>query len=156
MVGQNSMPKVGQFSMPVHNGKRIEFRRISDGTLIKTLKYLNGPPHYYTLNDLTFTPDGEIIAAINVTIIVGWRVKDDKLAWELQIGSNVDCFKFSPDGKTLVSGDGGIIKLWNVSDGKLMDYSYQGCSDTCSISFLSNESFIAGGDWGLSMWNLKE
>jgi WD40 repeat protein len=77
---------------------------------------------YTSPTDITFSPDGKILAAglMDHTIKL-WDSSDGKMIREIDgLYDQVTCIAFSPDGKILASGSGyGQIKLWGISDGKL-------------------------------------
>ena len=74
-------------------------------------------------HSVTFSPDGELIAAGGSGGEVSvWRVHDGRLLWT-EVGHDryVTALAFSPDDNLLVSGGiDGKVKLWRSEDGHLL------------------------------------
>ncbi|MYF55729.1 T9SS type A sorting domain-containing protein [Candidatus Poribacteria bacterium] len=115
-------------------------------------------------NNLTFSPDGKILAGINRDNIVFWDVHSGKQrntianvhdrAYFTSIG-------FSPDGKVLASGSrNNTVRLWDVNTGRLLhtfiefdDRNY-GVRYTTTLAFSSDGSTLASAsnDGTILLW----
>lgn len=89
-------------------GGVVQIWRISDGTLLYTLK-----GHTDSVNSVSFSPDGQILASGSSDDIRLWQVTDGTLLGALDGGANT--VAFSPDGRVLASGSSdGTIRIWGV------------------------------------------
>ncbi|MCS6949029.1 MAG: WD40 repeat domain-containing protein [bacterium] len=87
----------------------IKLWRVRDGQLVRCLQ---GGRMAEEVQDLTFSPDGAMLAAAhqNAGILV-WRVRDGTLLRTLPPTGERVCFL--PDSKRLVTG-GGVVALWRL------------------------------------------
>lgn len=89
---------------------------ISTGQLLMTLA--SETEMFDFVNSLTFSPDGQIIAAayFDSTIRL-WRVSDGTLLHTLTLPHGYPTtILFSPDGRKLFScGDDGVIRIWGIT-----------------------------------------
>ncbi len=121
-----------------------------DGKEIKTWTIPSG-----NISDVSFSPDGQIIASANSngTIILWGR--DGK---EIKTWTNLGIYavSFSPDSQIIASANSdGTVKLWS-RDGKLLK-TMQGHTDAVeSVSFSPDGKFIASGsdDRSVKLWSL--
>ncbi|HPU85766.1 MAG TPA: PKD domain-containing protein [Candidatus Latescibacteria bacterium] len=102
---------------------RIETRRVSDGTLLRTLPLAGDAGHTEGIRSIAFSSDGQtLVSAGNDNLVKVWRVSDGALLRTLTgptLGAS--CVAVSPDGQTIVAGGGdGMIRFWNLSDGALL------------------------------------
>jgi WD40 repeat protein len=114
------------------NGNTIELWRVSDGTLLRTLKLETN------VYSAAFSPDGQTLASGSYgTTIQLWQVSDGALLRTLDTllsglegyPNSVDSVAFSPDGQNLALVASWIgddyaehytAQLWRVSDGTLL------------------------------------
>ena len=110
------------------NGNTIELRRVSDGTLLRTLEL---ETNVYNVSSVALSPDRRILASGSSGGIVQlWQVSDGTLLRTLEGHTDlVDSMAFSPDGQSLTSVASWIgddlaghraVQLWRVSDGTLL------------------------------------
>jgi WD40 repeat protein len=71
---------------------------------------------------IAFSPDGTLLAGMNMDKIYLWSSTDGRLERTLNPngGSDPCGLDFSPDGKTLASATGQRLTLWNVQDGQAL------------------------------------
>ncbi|MCS7187562.1 MAG: protein kinase [Armatimonadota bacterium] len=99
----------------------VKIWRVSDGTLIHTLKTKEGGHEH-----VCFSPDSQLLASWSSEYTIAgstcylWRVNDGTLIWTLPLRERAT-FTFSPDGQTLASVSHRIIRFWCVHDGTLID-----------------------------------
>jgi WD40 repeat protein len=117
-----------------------------DGQLQKTIK-----DDVYAY-DVSFSPDGKIIASIDSQGIKLWN-QDGKLLRSIKDNIDFSSINFSPNGQIIVSTDGRTIKFWST-DGKLIGKNHSPGS-IMSISFTSDSNIIASGDdeGTIKIWN---
>ncbi len=115
-------------------------------------------------DNLTFSPDGKILAGISIDNIVFWDVHSGA---ELNTITNVHdhadftCIAFGPDGKVLASGaENKTIRLWDVNTGTLLhtfiefdDRRYTSIYAT-TLAFSSDGSTLASAsnDGTILLW----
>ena len=79
--------------------------------------------------DLSFSPDGQMIAAINKNSISIWRARDGSPITSISVSSQPLDFKFSPDSQWIYATNGGqyteYLSVWDIATGnKLFSDSY--------------------------------
>ena len=100
-------------------------------------------------DNLTFSPDGKILAGINRDNIVFWDVHSGKQrntianvhdrAYFTSIG-------FSPDGKVLASGSrNNTVRLWDVNTGRLLHTFIEFDDRTYSVRYTTTLAFSSDG-----------
>ncbi|MDF5706128.1 MAG: CHAT domain-containing protein [Nostoc sp. S4] len=131
-------------NIAVVNNAAIELWN-QDGKLQKTIKE---DDTYY--QDISFSPDGNIIASISDKRIELWS-KGGKLLQSIE--DNGYIVDFSLNGNIIASADGRRINFWS-KDGKLLGKGHSVGSIT-SISFSSKSDIIASGDDEgiIKIWN---
>lgn len=111
--------KILAFGKSYKDGTRetIELWGVSSGRLLHTLLTGRGSPYTIALQDITFSPDGKILA--NSSMGEGKGVT----LWDVQTGvvrnslkGNGNALAFSPDGKLLALGSVRKVRLWNISE----------------------------------------
>ena len=81
--------------------------------------------HTDSVKDVSFSPDGQIIASASADNTVKlWNVKDGTLLRSLAgHSSNVYAVSFNPNGKTLAStGNDGTVRLWNIDGNSIKSF----------------------------------
>ena len=115
-------------------------------------------------NNLTFSPDGKILAGIRAGNITFWDVHSGKQLNTITQDSDraaFRCIAFGPDGKVLASGSkNNTVRLWDVNTGRLLhtflefnDREYSG-SYTTTLTFSSDGSTLASAsnDGTILLW----
>ncbi len=105
-----------------------------------------------SINMVTFSPDGAILATLSFDGTVGlWRASDGK---QLQMISpdryEVESIAFSPDGNTLAMATGPTIEIRQVSGGSLL-HTLRGQEGTFTIAFGPNKDILAEGSAGVRL-----
>lgn len=94
----------------------VRLWQTGDGVLLRTLE----SGERGGIGDVTFSPDGTILASAIGKTVQLWRVGDATRLHQLEghTGSDIS-IAFSPDGTTLATGstDDGTLRLWQVRDG---------------------------------------
>ena len=113
---------------------------------------LTGHTNY--VNDLTFSPDGTLLASAGSDGSIRiWDVQTGTELGALDAGSSVDSVDFSPDGKILASDGVDEIAIWDVRTGhKLEGLSQNGVTD---LEFSSDGTRIAAAGIGeVKLWEM--
>jgi WD40 repeat protein len=100
----------------------VRIWQVSDGTLLHSLPYPSFDPvvdWIIRMHRVTFSRDGQLLAASRGANVLVWRVSDGTLVHQLTGASSTRSIVFSPDGQFLAadSNSRGAI-LWRVSDGQ--------------------------------------
>lgn len=107
---------------------------------------------------LAFSPDGELLATVDLGTISVWDVKTGKLHKSLEGHTwAINSICFSPNGKQLGSGSvDKSVRVWNVLTGECQ-YNLKTRGDALSVSFSPNGEVLASGhdDYAVRLWNLK-
>lgn len=137
----------------------VRLWRVADGALLHTLK-----GHEGYVQDVTFAPDGSLLASCAWDGTRLWRTSDWSLLHTLAVQQEgAYSVAFSPDGTKLAAGlfsypDGDSVQLWRVSDGKLLQ-TLQGHQDTVvSIAFSPDGTTLATGahDSTVRLWKVTD
>lgn len=87
------------------------------GALLQRLK----PPSSMTVWNLSFSPDGKVLAAYGTGRPVFWDTRTGKMVRQLgNASTNAQHLGFSPNGKILASAQEAEAHLWDVATGKLL------------------------------------
>ena len=138
----------------------IQFWRVSDGTLLKTLNTGAAYVHESAIESLTITSDGTKLASASFQVV--------KL-WTLPSGAEQDLYghndwvvgvAFSPNGQYLASASfDQSVKIWRPSDGALLRTivpSTQRQMRTVAFSPDSTLLAAAGGDDLIHVWRTSD
>jgi WD40 repeat protein len=129
---------------------------------------LNNPvevlPHDNRVYDVSFSPDGRIIASSSVRSIRLWRenaVSLDSLTDDQNLNGDVFAISFSPDGQMLASGGAnGKLVLWKVDGTRVTQLeAIQGHrGDIYRVSFSPDGQFLASAseDGTVKLWEIDD
>jgi WD40 repeat protein len=111
----------------------------------------------HSVKDVSFSPDGKIIASANTDQTIKLWTKDGKLLKNLYGHSGeVESVSFSPDGQMIASGSTDhTIKIWN-RDGILLNTINVEAGSIYSVSFSPDQKYLAAGsdDGTLRLWKI--
>lgn len=89
-----------------------------------------------SLTDVAFHPDGEILASTGADGTVKiWRVADQTLRDEWEVGDRVMALDFSPDGRFLAVGRVGDVVILEVESGEQVGDSLEAALSITSVEF---------------------
>jgi eukaryotic-like serine/threonine-protein kinase len=134
----------------------VKLRRISDGSLVNTLKGHTAP-----VRSVAFSPDGQLLASGSDDYTVKlWRVSDSSLVRTLKWFTNgVNSVSFSRDGQMLVGGSrDGAVRIWRASDGSLIQTLKGHLESVICVAFSPNGQIIASGsmDHTVKLWRVSD
>ena len=162
------------------DGDGIHLWDVATGRLLKTLK----GGHPYSIQSVSFSPDGQTLASGGGDGIRLWDVSTGTLRKSIMgnTGYYIDIVTFSPDGQTLATGGywavddlpstgfdwfgwfdwnnescygDGFIGLWDVSTGTRKVFIEDICSDVTDLAFSPDGQTLATGGWGdLRLWDI--
>lgn len=125
--------------------------------LIRTLEDRKG-----TVETLTFSPDGQILAS-------GGGNQDPRIRlWDMQTGEKIRTLRghqtrvltvaIAPDNQTLVSGsDDSMLNIWNLKTGELSHTFWKPATNVTSLAISPDGKTLASGDLaGLKLWDLTK
>ncbi len=138
----------------------IKLWQVSDGTLLHTFE-----GHTKSIQALTFSPDGQILASGSKDGTVKfWRVSDGTLIWSLsevpEFEDSVFSIVFSPDGQMLIVTGGGnnTITLRRLSDGALISEFVGHDQAVVSVAFSPDGNLLASASWDYTvrLWQVSD
>ena len=130
----------------------------STGRPVTTLGEI-APNDDHAFVDLSFSPDGRLLAAANLdgTAKV-WHLASGERRLTLPIGGLVVAVAFSPDGRLLVTaGSDGTVRVWDVATGEEIQ-SFEGNVGTImSVAFSPDGKRLAsaGSDNTTRLWDVS-
>jgi len=126
-----------------------------------------GTPIAVTANNLTFSPNGKILATIRAPGTAGFANEIDlwdvasgqQLGSALTIGSTLTGgMAFSPDSTTLATADGASVSFWNVAISRQIGATLNGAAGPIALS--SNGQVLGAtvrqgnGTWDAGLWSI--
>jgi WD40 repeat protein len=137
------------------SGEGIKIWDLTYGTLLQTLGNQSDGTQ-----SITFSPDGQLLAAGGWRKLQIWRLSDGLLMHNfsgIEESSGDLAVAFSPDGKTLISGgEYDAIRIWNPSNGSLERKIRIEFSGSNPVFFPDGESFMVGlWDGKIKRWNIS-
>lgn len=136
-------------------GKSIRIWNIKTGRVRETFQNKNTGGY-----DITYSPDGKLIAAIYNKEIILWDVKQKRVHKRLE-GHNGDVtgVSFSPKGQRLVScSRDKTVRLWDIETGKQLRVLYSHDRLIADVAYSPSGEFIASGSWDQSavIYNVQQ
>ena len=135
--------------LAIGNAPHIEFRQVSDGTLVYAINTGIGHDIY----DLRFSPDEKYIAMAAGDMVTLIRVEDEKMLKSLRGG---ECLAFSPDGAFIAGGgQDKLLQIWTVPDGKPVLTIKDQPDVPYSLAYSPDGTMLVAGyaDGTISIWN---
>ncbi len=122
--------------------------------------------HSYSVESVTFSPDGETLASASYRSLRLWDVKSGEQKAILSDDFfSVNSVAFSPDGETLASGSGpgnlgrpdNIVCLWGVKSGEQKSVLAEHSSSVKCVAFSPDGQTLASGsrDKSIRLWDVK-
>ncbi|MEC4814826.1 MAG: ABC transporter substrate-binding protein, partial [Scytonema sp. PMC 1069.18] len=116
--------------------------------------------HGNTIRNLTFSPNGQIIASASVDKTIKlWNLKGEILNTLAEHNNIVNSVSFSPNGQMLASGSyDRSIKLWSIN-GKLLDDQTQAHkAEVYSVSFSPDGKMLVSSSWDgtIKLWSISD
>ena len=113
----------------------------------------------FPVTEVTFAPDGQLIAAAGQNVILFDAVYQTEIA-TLPHGAWIWSASFSPNGQLLASGDhNGIVRIWNVQQRQIIAQLEGHSAAVGSLKFsLDSRTLVSGGNdelinlWEVSNW----
>ena len=136
----------------------INFWRVSDGTLIKTLNSAAPSVHESAIESLSITPDGTKLASASYRVVKLWTLP---AGTERDITGHTDWVvgvAFSPNGQYVASASfDNTVKVWRVSDGGLVKTFTVSRQMRC-VAFSPDGSLLAGagGEGNIHLWRTSD
>lgn len=104
------------------------------------------PGHTAWVNDLLFTPDGELVSASDDGTIRVWTQEGDTLATLLGHRSRVRDVALSVDGRYLASAGSDGVRLWDAATGEALGVIAQTDVAASAVAFDPDGRYLAYGD----------
>ena len=117
--------------------------------------------HSRAVNDLQFTPDGNLLVSCSDDNTVKlWRISDSKLLSTLKGHKHsVTTCIVTPDSDACISSDeSGVVKTWSLPGGKCL-HTLEGNSKYRNAITVSPDGALlitAGSEGSINIWNLKK
>ncbi len=153
ITGKVAYSPVGSLLAAAQTDGSIALLNPVDGTLIRTINSLRSG-----VACLSFSADGQWLAAGGWKTINLWRVSDGMLLRTFTVPEAVNCVAFSPDGSTLAAGSGSeneftygrqdsTVRLWQMSDGMLRHTLTGLATFNRSVAFSPDgQTLVVGGE----------
>jgi WD40 repeat protein len=101
----------------------------------------------------TFSPDGQVVAAIGNSSLITWEVKTGKVRY--QVKALHGRLIFSPDGKLLACGGKGAIRLFDAATGKVVRDFSPHSGFVHAFAFSPDGKLLASAqDYVISVWDV--
>ena len=102
----------------------------------------------------TFSPDGEVVAAIGNSSLITWEAKTGKLRYQVKETLH-GRLAFSPDGKLLACGGKGAIRLFDAATGKKVREFQPHAGFVHAFAFSRDGRLLASvQDYVLNIWDV--
>jgi WD40 repeat protein len=122
---------------------------------------------YDTFQDVSFSPDGKLVAVYGRDTFQFRDVKTGELIKTLKTGGLGFFGRLLPDGRRLIAGGGAVygeksVEIWDVKDEKRVRAltEFRGGLFSLAVSHSGKLFAVAGGNYGsggnLSLWDLEE
>jgi WD40 repeat protein len=147
----------GQVLASAGTDGRLKLWDVEHGTELTTLR---DGEDLNRLNDVAFSPDGSLLAALERHSTLLWDVEDDYRYID-SVGTggiNSNSMVFSPDGSLIAyTISRREIHLWDLYRGTWVDYLRRNFNASISsVAFSPDGSLIAaGGDLGIEVWDVE-
>ncbi|RPI21621.1 MAG: WD40 repeat domain-containing protein [Chloroflexota bacterium] len=111
--------------------------------------------------DIEFSPDGNLIASVDLQAIRLREVSSQRLARTLRSDRSIFSLRFNPQGNILASAESGaMVRLWGVASGELIAEMSEAASTTVfvwSVDFNPAGDLLAAGksDGSISLWQVS-
>jgi WD40 repeat protein len=157
-------PLDGGHTLVTAYGETIELWDVSDVLQTGELKLKQKLLSESQVNQITFSPDGQKLAAASEdTFVHVWEViTGDPLRVLEGLTGPVTSVAFSPDGESLAAGAftdcaaNVVFSVWNVETGEVLPISSGAPSTVMSVAFNPTGQQIAvGGIWGLQLLDIN-
>ena len=147
----------GQTLASVERGGKVLLWDVSTGTIKWTLM------HSESVNSISFSPDGEILASGGYDGILFWDITTGTIKQKFITDPRRErTISFSPDGKTLASAGcpEDEILLWDITTGtikqKFTSHGFSFQTKPFSISFSPNGQTLAiGSSYSTCLWDIS-
>jgi WD40 repeat protein len=151
-------------------GYRAQLIEISTGKLVREFLGPGSPPHLTseypsppeTLYCCTFSPRGDLLAAMGHDFACVWKVQTGNHIWRVRTGklrhplpANQGRLAFSPDGKYLALADWEGIRLFEASTGKETPRFEPHAAWINALTFSPDGKILAAAEaYAVSLWDV--
>lgn len=151
--GQLAFDPQGE-TIAVSNEGNVELWDVNSGEPVETLP----DDQHYTGYALTFSPDGQFLAATHSGGEVQVWGSDGALALTLQgEGGRVYSLAFSPDSDQLAAAGELAILIWDTNSGALQQTLSQSEVGFGDIAYVNDTTLLAGSfNAGVFLWNIAD
>ncbi len=136
----------------------INLWRVSDGTLLQTLNTNAAFVHESSIESLSITPDGSLLASCSYRLIQLWSLPSGNVR---RLTGHIDWVvgvAFSPNGNILASASfDTTTKIWRASDGALLQ-TIPGTAQQRCVAFSPDGTLlaVAGGDNNIRVFRTSD